>query len=258
MRVMIASDYEAMSRTAAQLVAEALRAKPGLVLGLATGSTPVGMYAELVRMHRKEALDFSAVRTFNLDEYIGLSPEHPQSYHAFMRQHLFDHVNARPENIHIPDGTVTSGYDAAGAAYEALIEHAGGIDFQVLGIGTNGHVGFNEPTSGLASRTRAVVLTDETRKANKRFFGPDEAVPELAMTMGMGTILDAKKIVLLASGAQKAPAVALSIEGPVSAMVPASALQLHRNVTVILDEAAAGELTQRPYYDRVTQVMSNV
>jgi glucosamine-6-phosphate deaminase len=209
------------------------------------------MYQELVRLHREDGLDFSRVVTFNLDEYIGLPPDHPQSYHYFMRRNLFDHINIEPSNIHIPDGKPRNDYGAYCELYEELIARAGGIDLQVLGIGKNGHVGFNEPTSSLASRTRPKTLTKETLQDNQRLFGSNEAVPGSAITMGIGTILEARRVLLLASGASKAHAVAKAVEGPITAIVPASALQLHRDTTVIVDEEAAAELACKEYYKHV-------
>ena len=212
------------------------------------------MYQELVRLHKEEGLDFSKVTTFNLDEYLGLSPEHPQSLQYFMRVHLFSHVNADPKKVHIPDGKITGNYDEYCDSYERAIQKAGGIDLQILGIGRNGHIGFNEPTSSFGSRTRLKVLTKETIEDNRKFFAPGEEVPQCGITMGIGTILDAKKILILATGEAKAEAVALAIEGPITASVSASALQLHRDVTFVLDEAAASKLAQKEYYRRVMEM----
>lgn len=258
MLVLIKQDYTALSLEAAQIVASAIRANPNLVLGLATGSTPLGMYQELVRLHREEGLDFSRVITFNLDEYVGFAPDHPQSYHSYMHRHFFSHVNIDSANIHIPDGLAQDDYERHCAHYEERIGQAGGIDLQLLGIGRDGHIGFNEPTSSLASRTRVKTLTRQTVEDNARAFGPGEEIPQCAITMGIGTILEAKRIVLLASGAQKAHALAKAIEGPITAAVTASALQLHRDVTAIVDEAAATELQQKEYYHRVAEMTRNV
>jgi glucosamine-6-phosphate deaminase len=241
----------AMSARAARIVANAIRRKPGLVLGLPTGETPRGLYRELVRLHREEALDFSHVVTFNLDEYLGLSPEHPQSFHAFMRRELFDHVNVRPGNVHVPDGSMSDRFAERCDAYEAAIRAAGGIDLMVVGIGREGHVGFNEPTSSFASRTRVKTLTGETIAHNRGLFAPGEEVPECAVTMGIGTILDARRILLLANGVAKAKAVASAIEGPIASACSASALQTHANVTALLDESAASLLRHLDYYRRV-------
>jgi glucosamine-6-phosphate deaminase len=254
MLVILKRDSEEISRQAAQLVASAVRKKPELVLGLATGSTMVGVYEHLVQLHKQGTIDFSRVVTFNLDEYLGLAPTHPQSFHQFMQEHFFSHVNVNPKNIHIPDGTIPGNYDEYCASYEGAIRKAGGIDLQILGIGRNGHIGFNEPTSSLASRTRLKVLSHETMDDNAKSFAPEEKSPRCAITMGIGTILEARKIILLASGSSKAAAVAKSIEGPIASAVSASALQLHPEVTFIVDEQAASQLTQRDYYRRVLEM----
>jgi glucosamine-6-phosphate deaminase len=198
-------------------------------------------------MHREAGVDFSAVTTFNLDEYIGLPPDHPASYNAFMHENLFSHLNVPGENIHIPDG-MTGDVPRHCTAYEQAIAKAGGIDLQVLGIGGDGHIGFNEPTSSLASRTRIKTLTEETRQDNARFFPSIDGVPYHVITMGVGTVLESRTCVMLAFGESKAAAVANMVEGPVTAMVPASALQMHQHVHVLLDEAAASKLKNREYY----------
>jgi len=254
MLVIITDGYSSLSREAARIVANAITKKPDLRLGLATGSTPLGMYRELVRLHREEHLDVSKIVTFNLDEYLGLRPDHPQSYHRYMWQNLFDHVNISPENVHIPDGTPGNDYESYCAQYEESIRQAGGIDLQVLGIGTGGHIGFNEPASSFASRTRVKTLTRKTIDDNRRLFSAEEEVPECAITMGIGTILEARKILLLATGPTKALAVAKAIEGPITSSVSASALQLHRDVTLVLDEDAAGKLENTEYYRRVLEM----
>ncbi len=243
MEVIIQPTPEAASAIAARIVARLLRDKPNAVLGLATGGTPLRLYRELIRMN----LDWSSVTTFNLDEYVGLPAEHPQSYHSFMWANLFRHVNIRPENVHLPDGRAKD-IPAFCARYEEQIRQAGGIDLQVLGIGADGHIGFNEPSSSLASRTRIKTLTLQTRRDNARFFGSEDAVPHHVLTMGIGTILEARQIVLLAFGENKAPAVAGAVEGPVTAMNPASILQMHPVAKVVLDEAAAGLLQRADYY----------
>jgi glucosamine-6-phosphate deaminase len=248
MEVIVQPDYEQMSKVAAQIVVEILNAKPNAVLGMATGSTPLGLYQELVRLHREGQLDFSRVTTFNLDEYVGLSTSHPQSYHYFMREQFFQHVNIPPQNINIPSGT-TSNYPAFCEWYEQRIAECGGIDLQILGIGSDGHIAFNEPTSSMSSRTRLKTLSKQTIDDNARFFERREDVPVYAITMGVGTILDARKLVLVANGKAKARAIAQAVEGPVTSMVTASAIQLHRDATVIVDEEAASELTMRDYYD---------
>jgi glucosamine-6-phosphate deaminase len=245
--VIIQPDYERMSKVAAEIVVDVLNAKPNAVLGMATGSTPLGLYRELVRLHREEQVDFSRVTTFNLDEYVGLPVNHPQSYHHFMREHFFQHVNIPPQNINIPSGT-TSNYPAFCEWYERRIEECGGIDLQILGIGSDGHIAFNEPTSSLRSRTRLKTLSKQTIDDNARFFDRRDEVPIYAITMGVGTILDARRLVLVASGAAKAGAIAQAVEGPVTSMVTASAIQLHQNATVIVDEDAATALTMRDYY----------
>jgi glucosamine-6-phosphate deaminase len=230
MRVLVTPDYQTLSQTAAELVAKAVRTKPNLTLGLPTGNTPLGMYEELVRRHRDEHLDFSRVRTFNLDEYLKLPPQHPKSYHSYMRDRFFSHVNISAENTHIP--TVES------KDYESLIHDAGGIDLLIVGIGANGHIAFNEPGSSFASRTRIVDLAPETIANARRHFGSEANVPKTAITMGIATILDSHRIVLLASGSSKAESVERALRGPVSETMPASALQNHSNVIAILDEAA--------------------
>ncbi len=243
-----------VGREAARMVASAVRRNPALRLGLATGSTTVGMYQELARLHREESLDFSRVITFNLDEYLGLSADHPQSFAYFMRQNFFSRVNVAPANIHIPDGSIKGDYRQYCAAYEQSIRDAGGIDLQILGIGRNGHVGFNEPTSSLGSRTRLKVLTKETIEDNRKFFASGEEIPQCAITMGIGTILQARRILLLASGSSKAAAIAKAIEGPVTASVTASALQLHADVTFLVDQEAGALLKQQEYYQRVLEM----
>lgn len=251
MLVVLKQNGEELSLEAARFVASAVRQKPSLTLGLATGNSTVGMYQELVRMHREEGLDFSSVVTFNLDEYLGLPANHPESFHYFMQQNFFAHVNVNPASIHIPSGMENGDYESYCNAYEEAIRRAGGIDLQILGIGRNGHIGFNEPTSSLGSRTRLKVLSWETMEDNRKSFEPSEEMPQCAITMGIGTILEAKRIVLLATGASKATAVAKAIEGPITAALTASALQLHPDVTFLVDEEAAAELSQKDYYRRV-------
>lgn len=241
MRVIIERNYDAMSRKAAEIVAEVMRAKPDCVLGLATGSTPIGLYKELIRMHKEEGLDFSRVRTFNLDEYYGLAPDHPQSYHYFMHQYLFDHINIHPQNINVPSGVVED-VEAYCAHYEQMIKEAGGIDVQALGIGRDGHIGFNEPGSSLASPTRLVALHEQTIKDNARFFEAEEDVPRFAITMGVGTVMEARRCLLLASGSKKAKVIAQAVEGPITSHITASALQMHPDTIVIVDEEAASDM----------------
>jgi len=243
MEIIIQPTAKDGSAVAAGIVARLLREKPDAVLGLATGRTPLLLYRELVQMK----LDWSRVTTFNLDEYVGPPPAHPASFHCFMWEHLFRHVNVPKENVHIPDG-LTKDVPAFCRQYEDAIRPAGGIDLQVLGIGTDGHIGFNEPTSSLASRTRLKTLTAQTRSDNARSFGGDDRVPHHVITMGIGTILEARQILLLAFGHAKAQAIAAAVEGPVTAMNPASALQLHPVVKVVLDEPAAARLSKADYY----------
>jgi glucosamine-6-phosphate deaminase len=248
MEIVIRETYEEMSKAAAKEVARTLNSKPNAVLGLATGSTPLGLYKELVRMHKDEGLNFSQVTTFNLDEYVGLKENHSQSYHYFMHENLFKHVNIPRQNIYIPSGT-TDNYKAFCEWYEQRIRDCGGVDLQVLGIGSDGHIAFNEPTSSLGSRTRIKTLARQTIEDNARFFDKREDVPIYAITMGVGTILEARRIMLLANKASKAEAVAAAIEGPVTCMITASALQLHRDVLFFLDRPAAGKLKMIDYYE---------
>jgi glucosamine-6-phosphate deaminase len=252
MQIVIKETYEEMSVAAARTVAQTLNSKPDAVLGLATGSTPLGLYRELVRMHREEGLDFSQVTTFNLDEYVGLRKDHPQSYHYFMQENLFKHINIPEQNIYIPSGA-TDNYEAFCRWYEQRIVDCGGIDLQVLGIGADGHIAFNEPTSSLGSRTRIKTLARQTIEANARFFDRAEDVPVFAITMGVGTILEAHKLLLLVSGKGKAAAVAAAIEGPVTSMCTASALQLHRETICFLDREATSELKMIDYYNWIQE-----
>ena len=248
MEVIIEPTYEQMSRAAAKQVAKVLNAKPDAVLGMATGSTPLGLYQELIRMQNEEGLDFSQVTTFNLDEYVGLPVDHPQSFHYFMHENFFKHINIPTQNVHIPSGT-TSNYRAFCQWYEQRIEECGGIDLQILGIGSDGHIAFNEPTSSLNSRTRLKTLARPTIEDNARFFDRVEDVPIYAITMGVGTVLDSQEALLVANGKGKADAVAEAIEGPVTSMITASALQMHPRAKFYLDDGAAGKLKMRDYYD---------
>jgi len=248
MEIIIQPTTEAATGVAARIISRHLREKPESVLGLATGSTPLRLYQVLVDMQ----LDWSRVTTFNLDEYVGLPREHPESYHSFMWKNLFSQVNINPDNIHIPDGNAAD-IPAFCAAYENRIRAAGGIDIQLLGIGSDGHIGFNEPTSSLASRTRIKTLTPQTRRDNARFFDSEGDVPCHVITMGIGTIMEARQNLLLAFGETKASAVAGMVEGPVTAQNPASALQLHPVVKVCLDPPAASQLKRADYYHWVYQ-----
>jgi glucosamine-6-phosphate deaminase len=254
MEIIIKDDFDDANRIAAKVIAKILNSKPNAVLGLATGSTPLGLYKELVRLHRDEGLDFSQVTTFNLDEYVGLTAGHDQSYHYFMQENLFNYINIPAHNIHIPSGT-TDNYEAFCRWYEERIVERGGIDLQVLGIGTDGHIAFNEPSSSLGSRTRIKTLAKQTIDDNARFFEKAEDVPVYAITMGVGTILEARKVMLLANGEAKADAIAGAIEGPVTAMNTASALQLHQEVMFFLDRAAAGRLQMLEYYEWIQDNM---
>ena len=255
MRVIVEKEPENVSRWAAAIVSQLIRRKPNCVLGLATGSTPLGLYRELIRMHSEEGLDFSRVSTFNLDEYVGLGPNDEQSYRRFMQSSLFDHINIDPRNTHVPDGRALD-FEKTCEQYEQKLRDAGGIDLQVLGIGGDGHIAFNEPGSSLGSRTRLKSLTSETVADNARFFGSIEKVPRLAITMGVGTILESRRCLLLAIGASKAKAIRDAIEGPVTAQVTASALQLHRDVLAVIDEEAARLLERRDYYREVERTQS--
>jgi glucosamine-6-phosphate deaminase len=247
MEVLIQADAERAALLVARIVSGEVRTNPRAVLGLATGSTMERVYRQLVRMHREERLDFSGCTTFNLDEYVGLAPEDPNSYHHYMREHLFQHVNFKPENTHLPHGDAK---DLGGECrqYEELIQQAGGVDLQLLGIGRSGHIGFNEPLSALRSRTREKALTPTTIKQNAPYFGGEEKMPRRALTMGVGTILDARRCVLLATGASKADIIAQAVEGPITSMITASALQWHPRCTVVVDEEAAAKLKEKDYY----------
>lgn len=241
MNIIKVKNYKELSMQAAGIVAAQISRKKNTVLGLPTGQTPLGMYQELIKRFRKGEIDFSQVITFNLDEYYGLSPEHPQSYNYYMWQTFFNNINIKKENVFIPDG-VTKDVQKECRYYESLIEKKGGIDLQFLGIGDNGHIGFNEPATALNSKTHLVNLSQATIEANSRFFNDIEEVPRKALTMGMGTIMKAKQIILLASGMKKAPAIAKTINGKVNTEVPASLLQLHRDVTIIVDKDAARDV----------------
>lgn len=248
MEILIVPTASDAERLAARIVADRLRDKPDLVLGCATGATMEGIYAELVEMHRDAGLSFARATTFNLDEYVGLPADDERSYHHYMRRHLFDHVDLPAENTHLPDG-VAEDLAAEARAYEAAIQVAGGVDLQLLGLGRTGHIGFNEPLSALMSRTRQVALTPTTRSQNAPMFGGDpEDVPPYALTMGVGTILEARELLMVVTGERKAEILATATEGPITAMVSATALQLHARCVVIADEPAAGSLVGREHY----------
>ncbi len=241
MHIIVAKDEQSAGRIAATLIAAQVISKPDAVLGFATGSTPLPTYAELVRMHKEGALDFSRVTTFNLDEYVGLPTTHPESYYNFMWTNLFYKVNVRKEAVHLPDGNAKDLAKAA-AEYDAQIAKAGGIDVQLLGIGMNGHIGFNEPEACFPENTHVVDLTESTIQANKRFFASEAEVPRQAVSMGIANIMHAKRIVLVACGANKADIVHDMIYGDIVPNVPASVLRLHRDVHIVLDEAAAKKI----------------
>ena len=245
MEVIIRLDADSAAREAARLIAEELRANPQLVLGLATGRTMEPVYDNLVRMHREEGLDFSRCRTFNLDEYVGLATDDPSSYHHLMKERLFSKVNIDPRNTHLPDPKA-SDLKAECEHYEKLIAEAGGIDLQLLGIGLNGHLGFNEPFSALQSRTNVQTLDPVTLDQNAPLFPEPSRMPRQAITVGVGTILVARRCILLATGKSKADIIARSLEGPMTAMITATALQRHPACTVVLDEAAASNLSRLP------------
>ena len=247
MEVIIQPDPDKVCKYAAQIVAEVIHSKPNSVFGLAAGSSQLGLYRELIRMHRDEGLDFSSIITFNLDEYVGLSWEHPCSYHSLMQKNFFAHINIKAENVHIPDGM--SGDIAKECEdYEAAIRAVGGLDLAMLGIGEDGHIGFNEPTSSLGSRTRLKMLTEKTRYDNSRFFSSSDEVPRHVITMGVGTIMDSRRAMLIAFGQRKAKVMSKLIEGPITAMVPGSILQYHPKAKVVMDEAAAEKLKMKDYF----------
>ena len=248
MEVIIHPDRESANRAAAEFVAQAVRRNPRIVLGLATGETPLGLYENLAAMNKRGEISFAKVTSFNLDEYYGIGGDDVNSYAHYMRVNFFDKIDIDLANTHIPDGTAANPAFAC-ADYERAIKNAGGVELQILGIGGDGHIGFNEPTSSLSSRTRMKTLTRETIRDNARFFGGDpEKVPHHVLTMGIGTIMDAETVVMLAFGAGKADAVAGMVEGAITSMVPASVLQMHGNAKVFLDEAAASKLKLADYY----------
>lgn len=246
MEVVIGQHEQQCGVTAAEIVADAVRSG-ATTLGLATGSSPLSVYRELIRRHRREGLSFAAVQAFLLDEYVGLPPSHPQSYAHVIRTVLTDHIDIDPERVHGPNG-VAADIFAAADEYDALIADSGPVDVQLLGIGGNGHIGFNEPGSSLGSRTRVKTLTEQTRHDNARFFSSIDEVPRHVITQGLGTISAARHLVLIATGSHKAQAVAAAAEGPLTASCPASVLQLHPHVTVVVDEAAAAGLKNADFY----------
>jgi len=238
MKVLVEKNYDKMSKKAAYLVKQQINERSDSVLGLPTGSTPLKMYEELVDMYNKGDIDFSKVTTFNLDEYYGLSADHPQSFHSYMYENFFNHINIKEKNIHILNGK-TENIKKECEEYEIKIEKAGGIDLQILGIGPNGHIGFNEPSKSLKDKTHLVKLSEETREANSRFFNSKKEVPKKALTMGISTILKADKIIIMAAGENKASAINKTLSGQIDTCTPSTLLQTHPNVTVIVDQKAA-------------------
>mgnify|MGYP002519894591 CR=1 FL=1 len=238
MKIIVTKNYDEMSKKAAELMAEIIKNKPACVLGLATGDTPIGMYNELVAKYEAGEIDFSAVRSMNLDEYYPISPDNDQSYRYFMNKHLFDRVNIDKANTSVPDGTAENVREFC-SAYEAKLDELGGTDVQVLGIGRNGHIGFNEPDSVLVQDTHVTDLTEDTIDANSRFFESIDDVPRQAISMGIGSIMEARRVILVATGKDKAEAVYKMMKEPVTPHVPASVLQLHPDCIILVDEAAA-------------------
>ncbi|MDP7592627.1 MAG: glucosamine-6-phosphate deaminase [Litorilituus sp.] len=248
MQIIIFDDAQQVASNAAEWVAELINKKTNPVLGLATGSTPISLYKQLVTKYQTGQLSFKNTSCFNLDEYLGIDEGNPQSYRHFMNDNLFNHVDIDKGNTFLPTCAQGQNPREQGLAYEEKIKYSGGIDLQILGIGANGHIGFNEPTSSLASRTRIKTLTQQTLSDNSRLFDKDEFQPTLAMTMGIGTILDARYVLLMATGKSKAKAVQDMVTGPLSSMCPASALQMHENAIILLDKAAASQLEDQNYY----------
>lgn len=247
MEVIIATDYEKICEAASSIIHQAWKKKNNLVLGLATGSSPLGVYKKLRELYNRGEIDFSQVIAFTLDEYLGLEETHPQSFAYYMRRNFYEHINIKKGNIFRLEGKPEN-IETLCQEYEERIQSFGGIDIQILGIGRNGHIGFNEPSSSLSSRTRVKTLSQETVKDNARFFKRGEDVPRFCLTMGIGTVMEAKMIILLASGKNKSEAISKSIEGPVTASVPASILQLHPQAKIIVDEDASSFLTRIEYY----------
>nr|WP_025774377.1 glucosamine-6-phosphate deaminase [Clostridium botulinum] len=241
MRIIVVDNYEEMSKKAAAMVASQVILKPDSVIGLATGDTPIGMYKEIINIYKNQKMDFSKVRTFNLDEYYGLNRENPQSYYYYMINNLFNHVNIDKNNINIPNGMADK-IEIECKEYERKIDKVGGIDLQILGIGVNGHIGFNEPDTSFESETHLVNLDEKTIESNSRFFSSKDQVPTKAISMGIRTIMHSKKIILLACGQNKADAIFKAIEEKITPNIPASILQLHKDVVVIVDRKAASKL----------------
>ncbi|MFV0428158.1 MAG: glucosamine-6-phosphate deaminase [Arachnia sp.] len=255
MEVIICSNEREVGRVAADRVISLLKHKPAPVLGLATGSSPLQLYQELARRREAGEVDFSEASGFALDEYVGLDPSHPLSYRQTINRTVVEPLGMDPARVHVPDG-MAADLDAAAIAYDTSIAKAGGVDVQVLGIGSNGHVGFNEPSSSLVSRTRVKTLTERTRADNARFFDSPDEVPMLCVTQGLGTIMESRAALLVASGQGKADAVAAMVEGPVSASCPGSILQAHPQAIVVVDEAAASKLSLADYYRRIVELQT--
>ena len=241
MKIYVTEDYQSMSRKAAKILSAQVILNPTCVLGLATGSSPVGMYKQLIEWYKRGDVDFSEVRTVNLDEYVGLAPDHDQSYRYFMQSNLFDHINIKPENTNLPNGQAAD-LAAECKRYNQVIHSQGGIDMQLLGMGHNGHIGFNEPSDTFDLETHVVDLTERTIEANARFFATPNEVPRQALTMGIKTIMQARRILVVVSGEDKADAVKAALTGPVTPKVPASILQLHPNVMLVADKAAMSKV----------------
>lgn len=238
MKVIVTKNYDELSKVAANEMAMVVKNNPKAILGLATGGSPIGMYKELIRMNKEGEIDFSKVTTVNLDEYVGLSGDHPQSYRYFMNENLFNHINIDKKNTYVPNG-LAKNIEEECKNYDNKIENLGGTDVQLLGIGNNGHIAFNEPDEDLVSGTHLTNLTQDTIQANARFFDSIDEVPKTALTMGLGGIMKSKKIIVIASGESKAEVVKAMVNGKISTKMPASMLQMHRDVVVIVDEAAA-------------------
>lgn len=258
LKIVILETRDEVAQAAADVVENQIRQKPASTLGLAAGKTPMRLYEELVRRHVNRGLSFAGITTFNLDEYIGLAGNNKRSYSHYMREHLFSRVDLKLRNTFLPSCPDIRARATICKEFENQIRERGGIDLQILGIGSNGHIGFNEPSSSIGSRTRVKTLTPGTLGDNSGPIENGKSQPRLAITMGIATILDARRIVLMATGRVKAPAVAAAIEGPISAMCPASSLQLHRDVTFIVDSGAASELRNRAYYKRVDAIERNL
>ena len=258
MIVIIEKDSETIADRAVIYIIKLVKSNPSAVLGLATGGTSIKLYERLVQVSKQLNISFKNITTFNLDEYIGIDSEHPQSYRYFMEHHLFQHVDIPKHQTHLPDCPGETNPFERAKAYDEQLTKSGGIDLQILGIGSNGHIGFNEPTSSLSSRTRIKTLTRQTIQDNSRFFKEGEFQPSQALTMGIGTIMESRQILILATGKNKASAVKSAIEGPVSSMCPASALQYHHNIIFLVDEDAASQLELADYYKHVDELAQQV